>query len=149
MSPIVTTRNVTKRYGDVAALDSVSLCLEENVIHGLLGRNGAGKTTLIQVLTGQNFATSGQVEVFGLHPYENPAVLDRICLIKDSQRYPDPFKVRHVLAAARMLLPNWDQELAESLLRDFDLPTNRIVKTLSRGMHSAVGVIVGWRPAPR
>ncbi len=50
---------VTKRFGDLAAVDNVSIRLEENVIHGLLGRNGAGKTTLMQILTAQGFATSG------------------------------------------------------------------------------------------
>jgi ABC-2 type transport system ATP-binding protein len=143
MSPVVNVHGVTKRYGDVAALDNVSFSLEENSIHGLLGRNGAGKTTLMQILTGQNFATSGEVEVFGGHPFENESVLARICFIKESQRYPDPLKVRHVLQAARLLYPGWDQEFAETLVRDFDLPLGRTVKKLSRGMHSAVGVIIG------
>ncbi len=119
MSPVINVHGVSKRYGDVAALDNVSLSLEENVIHGLLGRNGAGKTTLMQILTGQNFATSGRVEVFGAHPFENESVLAKICFIKESQRSPDPFKVRHVLRAARMLYPGWDQEFADSLVRDF------------------------------
>ena len=58
MTAIVTTA-LSKRYPEVHALDGVSIRLEENRIHGLLGRTGAGKTTLMQLLTGQVFATSG------------------------------------------------------------------------------------------
>ncbi|WP_219415001.1 ABC transporter ATP-binding protein [Pseudonocardia nigra] len=134
---------VTKRYGDVTALDGVSVELAENRIHGLLGRNGAGKTTLMQVLTGQAFETAGTVEVFGEHPYENARVLNRVCFIKESQRYPDAFRVKHALRAAELLHPNWDPAFADELMADFALPANRRIKKLSRGMLSAVGVVIG------
>jgi ABC-2 type transport system ATP-binding protein len=134
---------VTKRYGDVRALDGVSFALAENKIHGLLGRNGAGKTTVMQVLTGQAFETAGTVEVFGRHPYENAGVLRRICFVKESQKYPDHFKVKHALRAAALVQPNWDAAFADQLLSDFALPLNRSIKKLSRGMLSAVGVIIG------
>jgi ABC-2 type transport system ATP-binding protein len=56
--------------------------------------------------------------------------------------FPD-FKVRHVLRAASWFYPNWSGELAETLLRDFDLPPNRAIKKLSRGMRSALGIVIG------
>lgn len=140
---VVRMSGVTKRYGDVTALDGVSVALGENRIHGLLGRNGAGKTTMMQVLTGQAFETSGTVEVFGEHPYENARVLNRVCFIKESQRYPDAFRVKHAIRAAELLFPNWDAGFASALLNDFGLPMNRQVKKLSRGMLSALGVIIG------
>ncbi|HEX2301648.1 MAG TPA: ABC transporter ATP-binding protein [Pseudonocardiaceae bacterium] len=143
MSAIARMSAVTKRYGRVTALDEVSFELTENRIHGLLGRNGAGKTTVMQILTGQGFETSGGVEVFGAHPYENAAALSRICFIKESQRYPDWFKVRHALAAARLLYPNWDADFAGRLVEEFALPAGRAIKKLSRGQLSAVGVIIG------
>jgi ABC-2 type transport system ATP-binding protein len=136
-------RHVTKRYGSFTALDDVSVELEENTIHGLLGRNGAGKTTIMQILTGQGFETSGEVEVFGEHPYENPRVLDRVCFIREAQKYPDTFAVKHALTAAALLFPNWDQAFADALVEEFGLPRKRTVKKLSRGQLSAVGVIIG------
>ncbi|MEU6644743.1 ABC transporter ATP-binding protein [Saccharomonospora sp. NPDC046836] len=139
----VRTRGLTKRYGDFAALDGVGIELAANRIHGLLGRNGAGKTTLMQILTGQQLETSGQVEVFGGHPYENEAVLRRICFIKESQHYPESFSVRHAFAAARLLYPDWDQHLADQLIEEFALPLKRRIKKLSRGQLSAVGVTIG------
>jgi ABC-2 type transport system ATP-binding protein len=140
---VVRMSGVTKRYGEVTALDGVSFELAENRIHGLLGRNGAGKTTAMQVLTGQAFETAGTVEVFGEHPYENARVLDRVCFIKEGQRYPDAFRVKHALRAAELLYPQWDAAFAAELVADFGLPLNRSIKKLSRGMLSAVGVIIG------
>lgn len=134
---------VTKRYGDVTALDGVGFELGEHRIHGLLGRNGAGKTTVMQILTGQAFETAGSVEVFGEHPYENAGVLGRVCFVKESQRYPDHFKVKHALRAAELLHPNWDAAFARDLVADFGLPENRTIKKLSRGMLSIVGVVIG------
>ncbi|GAA1748463.1 ABC transporter ATP-binding protein [Luedemannella helvata] len=139
----ITVTGVSKAFGGVTAVDDVTFTLKENRVYGLLGRNGAGKTTLMQLLTGQLFRTAGDISVFGADPVENEAVLTRMCFIKESQRYPDQFQVRHVLASAAMLYPNWDADFAAALLADFALPTNRRVKKLSRGMLSALGVIVG------
>ncbi|GIJ25619.1 ABC transporter ATP-binding protein [Micromonospora qiuiae] len=144
MSPVVVTvADLTKRYGDVTALDGVSFSLGENRIYGLLGRNGAGKTTLMQILTAQQFATSGEVAVFGQHPYENESVLSRISFIKESQTYPSNLRVHHVLRAASLVHPRWNEELAQQLVDDFRLPPRRNVRKLSRGMLSALGIIVG------
>lgn len=143
MNPVVTLSDVRKRYGDVTALDGISTSVRENTITGLLGRNGAGKSTLMGLLTGQALPGSGRIEVFGDRPYENESVLRHVSFVRDSQRYPDNFKVRHVLRAAGTLYPNWDQEFADSLVEDFQLPLNRRMAKLSRGMFSAVGIVLG------
>jgi ABC-2 type transport system ATP-binding protein len=143
MTPVIEIRGLTKSFGKVTAVDDVSVSLEENRIYGLLGRNGAGKTTLMQLLTGQEFATSGEIRVFGESPVENARVLERMAFIKESQRYPDDFRVKHVLRAAPLFFPSWDESYARSLVADFRVPLERRMKKLSRGQLSAVGVIVG------
>jgi len=101
MTAVIETTNLTKHYPKgVRALDGVSIALEPNRIHALLGRNGAGKTTLMQLLTGQLVATSGDMRVLGGHPFENAEVLAQTCFIQESQRYPDGFRAQDVLAVA-------------------------------------------------
>ena len=143
MSTVVNVSNLTKRFGSVTAVDNVSFTVRENAIHGLLGRNGAGKTTIMQLLTGQDFATSGDIRVFGQSPVENAAVLQNLSFIKESQKYPEDFKAKHVFRSAPWFFPNWDADFAEQLVDEFRLPTNRRIKKLSRGQLSSVGVIVG------
>ncbi|SNS28703.1 ABC-2 type transport system ATP-binding protein [Rhodococcoides kyotonense] len=143
-APIVASaRNLTKRFGDFTAVDDVSFDIRAGKIYGLLGRNGAGKTTIMQMLTAQAHRTDGRIEVFGEEPFENATALSHVCFVKESQKYPEDFKVRHVLACAARLLPHWDQSFADELLRDFDLPMGRKVKKLSRGMTSTLGIVIG------
>ena len=143
MTAIVEAAGLTKRFGKVTAVDDVSFFLEEGGIHGLLGRNGAGKTTLMQLLTGQDFATRGEVRIFGEHPVENARAVGRTCFIKESQVYPDDFQGKHVLRVAPRFFPHWDEDLAQHLVEAFGAPMDRKIKKLSRGQRSAIGVIVG------
>ena len=143
MTAVVEVTGLTKTFGTLNAVDNVSFTVEQNKIYGLLGRNGAGKTTLMQLLTGQDFATSGNIKVFGETPVETARVLQNVSFIKESQKYPDDFYVKHVLKSAPWFFRNWDAEYAERLVEDFRLPTNRRIKKLSRGQLSSVGVIVG------
>ncbi|GAA1968600.1 ABC transporter ATP-binding protein [Catenulispora subtropica] len=139
----VLVKDLTMRYRGHTALHGIGLELAPDTIHGLLGRNGAGKTTLMRILTGQEFESSGRVEVFGQPPRENDAVLRRVCFIRESLKYPTYFKLREVLAAAAVACDNWDAAFAQRLVRDFEVPSDRQLKKLSRGQLSAVGIVIG------
>lgn len=143
MTPAIEVTHLTKRFGSLNAVNDVSFAVEEDSICGLLGRNGAGKTTLMQLLTGQDFATAGSIRIFGESPVENATVLGNVCFIKESQKYPDDFRVKHVMKSAPWFFRNWDSAFAEGLIADFRLPMDRKIKKLSRGQLSSVGVIVG------
>jgi ABC-2 type transport system ATP-binding protein len=97
----------------------------------------------MSILTAQNFATSGEVRVFGENPYENSRVLGRICFVRESQRYPDDARPVHAFRMAAMFFPHWNQDLADELIDAFQLPMKTRIKKLSRGQLSAVGVIIG------
>jgi ABC-2 type transport system ATP-binding protein len=142
MTQAISVSGLTRRYRDHVALDDVTLDIDGPSIVGLLGRNGAGKTTLMRIIANQEFASSGAVRVFGASPVENDAILRRMVFVREDQAFPD-FRVRHALRAASWFYPNWSSELAEALLHDFDLPTNRAIKKLSRGMRSALGIVIG------
>ncbi len=143
MSKVVEVTRLTKAYKDVKAVDEVSFSIEEGKIYGLLGRNGAGKTTIMHIISAQLFLTGGEVKVFGETPFENEQVLSQICFIKESQKFPEIYRVQDVMEVAAALFPNWDRAYAASLIKDFNLPPRRKIKKLSRGMLSSVGIIIG------
>lgn len=143
MTAVIEVAGLSRHYGKVKAVENVSFSVEQDAICGLLGRNGAGKSTLMRLITGQEFASSGQISVFGEHPVENADVLARTCFVRESQVYPDSFKGKHVLRAASHLFPRWDAEYAAQLVEDFRVPMTRQIKKLSRGQRSAIGVVVG------
>ena len=142
MTPTISVTGLSRRYRGHTALDNISLTVQPGTVTGLLGRNGAGKTTLLRILTGLEFPTAGEVKVFGAAPAENDAVLRRMVFVREEQAYPD-FRVSHAIRVASWFYPNWSAELADQLLADFELPLNRRIKRLSRGMRSAVGIVIG------
>jgi ABC-2 type transport system ATP-binding protein len=142
MTPAISVAGLARRYRGQVALDDVTFDLEPGSITGLLGRNGAGKTTLLRVIAGHEFASAGTVTVLGACPVENDGVLRRMIFVREDQSYPD-LRVRQAVQAASWFYPNWSHELAGALLEEFNLPLNRKVRKLSRGMRSAVGIVIG------
>src|SRR5690625_360686 len=139
----IEAQGVTRRFKDTVALDNVTLNFGKDKIHGLLGRNGAGKTTLMSVMTAQDWPSEGEVRVFGQVPHENEQILPNICFVREDQRYPEDALAKHAFAAARDAFENWDEDFAQRLIADFQVPKKTKVKKMSRGQKSAVGVIIG------
>lgn len=140
----IEVRRLTRTYrGDVRALDEVTLDIRDGTITGLLGRNGTGKTTLMSIMTGQELPTRGTVHVLGQDPLENEAVLGQMCFIRESQVYPNNYRLSHVLAAGPAFYPNWSDDIAGALVEQFGLPLKREVNKMSRGMRSSVGILIG------
>ncbi|MGV8870988.1 MAG: ABC transporter ATP-binding protein [Rhodococcus sp. (in: high G+C Gram-positive bacteria)] len=140
---VASATHLTKKFGSFAAVDDVTFEIEQNKIYGLLGRNGAGKTTVMQMMTAQMRQSAGEISVFGQQPWENARALSNVCFVKESQKYPDDLKVENAISHASHILPHWDNDFAAELLRDFDLPVGRKIKKLSRGMTSALGIVIG------
>ena len=131
------------RYGDVTALDGITLTLEEGKIYGLLGRNGSGKTSLMSVLAAFRKQTSGQVRIDGEPVFENARVTSRISLTRETGETVTIGTGEEALSYAEVLRPNWDGEFARSLLDLFKINPKMSVKNMSRGQRSAMGIIVG------
>jgi len=77
MTPALELLNLTKRFGDKAAVDDLSLSLEPGAFLGLLGRNGAGKSTTLKMVTGLLKPTSGAIRVLGLDLAADPLAVKR------------------------------------------------------------------------
>ncbi|UJL45266.1 ABC transporter ATP-binding protein [Virgibacillus sp. NKC19-16] len=139
----IEVNNLSKTYGEKYALNHVSFTLEENKIYGLLGRNGAGKTTFMDILSGQILASSGNIKINGENPFDNQELTESICLIKEANNFPKELKIKDVLTIFSYFYPNWEQTLAEDLLKEFNLTRQLKIKMLSKGMESALGITVG------
>ena len=130
-------------YGETVALDDLSFTLEGDKIIGLLGRNGSGKTSLLSVLAAFRPASSGRVLIDGQEVFENPAVTERICLIRAGGDVQMDEKVKVALQFAEEMRPNWDGDYAGALLDRFQVPLNKKVCDLSRGQQSSLGTTLG------
>ncbi|WP_349902355.1 ABC transporter ATP-binding protein [Parafrigoribacterium humi] len=143
MTNAIEIDHVSRSFGQVRALDDVSFTVPEHSILGLLGRNGAGKTTIMSIMAGQDRATSGRADILGHSPFEHAPTLAQISYVRDNQRYPDDYRLHHVLRIAPEFAPNWSAELAAELADGFRIPTTTRIKKLSRGQLSSVAIVLG------
>lgn len=139
-------KGIVKTYGGKDVLHGVDLELESGKIYGLIGRNGAGKTTLLSILTAQNPASSGTVTFNGQPVWENPGVLEHICFSRELNQMngnnANTMKVKEYLRIAATYFSHWDKEMAERLVKEFDLDVKKRISKLSKGMLSMVTIIV-------
>ena len=98
MTTILETRDLVKTYGEVKAVDHVTLAVEEGALFGLLGPNGSGKTTMIKMLTGQTRPTGGSATVLGLDVVQNPVkVREKVGIIPEQETPPSFLTAREYL----------------------------------------------------
>jgi daunorubicin resistance ABC transporter ATP-binding subunit len=138
--PIVRVESVSKTFGDVRALDSVSLEFERGIVYGLLGPNGAGKTTLIRVLATLIRPDSGRAEVAGIDVVADPkTVRTRIGLAGQFAAVDDYLTGREnveMIGRLYNLSKAEARSRATDLLERIDLidAADRTVRTYSGGM---------------
>lgn len=139
----IEVNQLTKAYGKTFALNQVSFILDQPKIYGLLGRNGAGKTTFMEILAGHILPTAGQININGKNPFDDEKLASSICLMKEGNNFDKELKVKQILKLYSFFYPNWDMDLAMNLVTAYNLNLNAKVKTLSKGMESALSITVG------
>lgn len=135
--------NVTVKYRNNEALNNITLELEEGKIYGLIGRNGAGKTTLLSLLASFMEQTSGKIKINGQEPFENAEIMSEVTFVYETDYSDETEKVKGMLESAERYRPHFDREYAEQLVKEFNLPLDKPVKALSKGMQSALNVTIG------
>jgi ABC-2 type transport system ATP-binding protein len=138
---VVTVRALTKRFGDIVAVDDLAFSLEPGTITGFLGPNGAGKTTTLRVLLGLAEPTAGEGLVFGRRYRDLDDPARRIGAVLESNDFhPGRSGRNHLraLAAAAEIPPDRiDEVLALVELED---AADRRVRTYSLGMRQRLGL---------
>jgi ABC-2 type transport system ATP-binding protein len=133
----------------VNVLDGVGFDVEHGQVVGLLGKNGAGKTTLIRIAMGMLEAQEGRVGVLGMDPRKHAVeVKRRVGYVAEDQILPPFLKIGRIVDLHRELYPDWDDDMARSLMERFELPPGAKIKTLSKGQARRVALMcaVSHRP---
>jgi ABC-2 type transport system ATP-binding protein len=143
MTPAVETHRLVKQYGDVTAVDNLSLRVERGEIYAFLGLNGAGKTTTIRLLLGMVKATSGEARVLGrkIGAHEKGLWRSVGYLVETADAYPE-LTVRENLEAMRRLRPGTEADAVERIIELLDLGryAGRRAGTLSHGNAQRLGL---------
>ena len=141
---MIEVKNLTKRYGDIKALDDISFTVDTGEVLGFLGPNGAGKSTTMNIITGYISSASGTVTVDGTEILENPRETKRKIgyLPEIPPLYPE-MTVRKYLEfmfdLKKVKLPKKEHiEEIMRLVRITDM-ADRLIKNLSKGYRQRVG----------
>ena len=143
---MIEVRNLTKRYGDLLAIDDVSFDVAKGEILGFLGRNGAGKTTTMRILTGFLPATSGSAKIAGFDVFEKPLEVKRRIgyLPENPPVYPDMTVrgylrfVSKIKGLAHARIPGELDRVAA--LTSITAVMDRVIANLSKGYRQRVGL---------
>ena len=139
--PVVIATSLTKRFGDVVAVDELTFSLRPGTVTGFLGPNGAGKTTTLRLLLGLAEPTAGEVLVFGRRYRELDDPARRVGAVLESNDFHPGRSGRdhlRVLALAAEIPPSRVEEVLA--LVELDAAAERRVKTYSLGMRQRLGL---------
>lgn len=138
---LIETVELTKRYGDVAALDGCTLGVARGEIFGLLGPNGAGKTTLLRLLLGYLKPTSGHARIDGLDCYRQSVRVHRIVsYLPGEARLFRSMRGRQVLRFFAEIRPGGSLQRSVELAERLELELSRRVAYMSTGMRQKLAL---------
>ena len=120
-------------YGKEKLFSALDVGLDRGSMYGLLGKNGAGKTTLLRLIAGLLFPQSGSLEVFGEVPADRtPKMLSDIFFLSEEFSLP-AMRISEYLKIYAPFYPNFDREVFDQRLKDFDILTDKKLNALSYG----------------
>src|SRR6185295_17136029 len=142
---VIDAVDLRKSYNGVEAVRGLNLEVPAGSIFGFLGRNGAGKTTTINMLLGMARPNGGRIHVFGLAaeaPDASVEIRRRTGFVSEDKDLYDYMDVDEMIRMTAAFYPRWRADLAQRYLRAFELPADRKVKALSRGMRTKLALLL-------
>ncbi len=139
---MIEIKNLTKCYGSFKAVDNVSITVPKGTIHGIIGENGVGKTTIIHCVTGVYKPNEGVVLIDGENVYDDPKVKARIGYVADSNSYFPTYRVKDMVKFYKGIYQSFDEECFNELNTVFELPVDRRINQLSKGMQMRLALML-------
>jgi ABC-2 type transport system ATP-binding protein len=135
---LMTIKNLEKRYPGIKAIKNMSLEIKAGQIIGLLGPNMSGKTTLLKTIAGLLHADGGEI----IYPNSATGIEARktFSLLPDSVAFPAWMKVKEAFNYYKDMYPDYSEENAKRLAELLELPMERVIKKLSKGMQERVAL---------
>ena len=148
---VIETHQLTKRFGQFAAVEALDLNVRAHQITGFLGRNGAGKSTTIKMLLNMTRPTSGTGTLLGMRiddPKENREARRSVAYVGEDKQLYAYMTVEELIRFTRSFYSEWRHEVAQRLLTAYQLPPKRKVRALSKGMRTKLALLLALSRKP-
>ena len=148
MDNILEVRNLTKQYADFT-LDHVSFSIPKGTIMGLIGENGAGKSTTINAILDLIHKDDGTVTFWGQELSSEKQLKEDIGVVFDGINFYETLTAAKVGKISQTAYKQWDDRLYREYLNRFQLPTDKEIKTFSKGMKMKLCIAVALSHRPK
>ena len=150
MKKMIEIKNLKKKYDNQFQLGEINLDIPSGCIVGLIGENGAGKTTLIKSMLNIIKIDSGDIRIFDKDIIkQEEEIKEDIGAVLDNMFFPEILTANDINSVMRDIYKNWDSDLFYRYLSDFNLPDNKKIKTLSKGMRKKLEIAVALAHHPK
>ena len=139
---MIEIKNVSKTYGDVKSLENINSTIAAGSIYGLIGSNGSGKSTLLRIMSGIMRGDEGQIDYDGESVFENPDVKKSFVFLSDEQYFLPGSTLDEMAGIYASFYPDFSREKYHELAKLFNLPYDRKINTLSKGMKKQASVLL-------
>jgi ABC-2 type transport system ATP-binding protein len=148
--PVIETTELSKSYGRVEAVRGVNLSIKPHQITAFLGLNGAGKSTTIKMLLGMIRPDSGAGEVLGesINRAASVSVRRRVAYVSENKQLYDYMTVEQMIRFTKSFYPDWRAEIERKLISTYELPLDRRIKSLSKGMRTKLALLLAFARRP-
>ncbi|WHS29154.1 ATP-binding cassette domain-containing protein [Auritidibacter ignavus] len=136
--PLLSIRNLSKKFGKTTALDGVNLELTGGRIVGLLGENGCGKTTMLKAIAGVLDGTDGDIRILGQAP--GPETKAFTTFLPDVEFLSRAFTLRYCLELYDDLFADFDRDRALEMMRNFGFSEGMKLREMSKGMREKIQI---------
>lgn len=150
MKNAIEVNNLVKKYDDKFKLGELNLKIPSGQIVGLIGENGAGKTTLIKLVLNVINKDSGDIKIFekDYKAYETEIKQD-VGVVLDDMFFPELLTAKDVSLVMKDMYKNWDDNLYYNYLKDFNIPIDKQIKKLSKGMRKKLEIVTAISHKPK
>ena len=146
---MIKANNLTKKFGENKALDSVTFEIPEGSIYGLVGSNGSGKSTFMRLISGVYMADGGEILVDNQNPFDNSLIKSKICYLPDTPYFIHQSNLNEMMRYYKMLYKDFDIDRFEQLLKIFPLDRRARISTMSKGMQRQAALILAISTKPK
>lgn len=142
METVLEIKNLCKRYDDFA-LHHLNLSLEKGTLTGFIGPNGAGKTTTIKSILNIIKPDEGEITILGMDSVERDLeIKSKVGIVLDDGHFYEDLSIGKMKSLIAPMYPTWDESIYKSYIKKFELPENKKIKDLSRGMRMKYSLVL-------